>query len=155
MAAAVTVFDKQGVHDRAVKKWQRTGIADQSWELLEEEFKRSENEWRNSPSYKTANESANAATEKASADGAKENAAPNGKRFEHNNNNRRYEPRKDHGCVVYYCWSCGYNFSPGHTSQLCGKRLDGHKENADVRNRQGGKDGWFKRQPRANGGSQA
>jgi hypothetical protein len=38
------------------------------------------------------------------------------------------------GCVMYYCWSCGYGYSKNHTSATCRNKKPGHKDDATARN---------------------
>jgi hypothetical protein len=40
---------------------------------------------------------------------------------------------------IYYCWSHGLGFNLGHTSCTCHNKKNGHKDDATIRNCQGGK----------------
>ncbi len=39
---------------------------------------------------------------------------------------------------IFYCWTHGMTFSAAHTSATCAHKNEGHKDNATLRNMQGG-----------------
>jgi hypothetical protein len=46
-----------------------------------------------------------------------------------------------------YCWTHGCMKNPAHTSTTCKRKADGHKDNATMANKMGGKEGVWKPRP--------